>query len=218
MRLAPLRGARKPEVQMSPLIDIIFLLLALAIGYPLGKVAVGPISLGPTAGTLVTGVIIAMIAQTAFDITYQVPGILSSMFLLLFMYALGLKVGPQFFAGLKSGGLAFVTIGFVVWALNWVICFFGAKLAGLDAGGFERCDLVAELGEADDGIKPVSELRCEEAVYYCLVFASFAGNETDGLGCHFTGTRIGGHNDYYIPEIRLFAVIVRQGGVIHDLQ
>ncbi|MGD9253478.1 MAG: biopolymer transporter ExbD, partial [Holophagae bacterium] len=27
MRLAPLRGARKPEVQMSPLIDVIFLLL-----------------------------------------------------------------------------------------------------------------------------------------------------------------------------------------------
>jgi len=27
MRLAPLRGGRKPEVQMSPLIDVIFLLL-----------------------------------------------------------------------------------------------------------------------------------------------------------------------------------------------
>ena len=113
---------------------IIFLLLALAVGYPLGKVAVGPISLGPTAGTLVTGVILAMIAQTSFDITYQIPGILSSVFLLLFMYALGLKVGPQFFAGIKSGGLAFITIGVVVWALNWIICFFGAKAAGLEAG------------------------------------------------------------------------------------
>lgn len=113
---------------------IIFLLLALAVGYPLGKVALGPISLGPTAGTLVTGVILAMIAQTSFDITYQIPGILSSVFLLLFMYALGLKVGPQFFAGIKSGGLAFITIGVVVWALNWIICFFGAKAAGLEAG------------------------------------------------------------------------------------
>jgi putative transport protein len=113
---------------------IVFLLLALAIGYPLGKVAVGPISLGPTAGTLVTGVILAMIAQIAFDITYQIPGILSSMFLLLFMYALGLKVGPQFFSGLKSGGLAFIIIGLIVWSLNWIICFFGGKLAGLEPG------------------------------------------------------------------------------------
>ncbi len=113
---------------------IVFLLLALAIGYPLGKVAVGPISLGPTAGTLVTGVILAMIAQIAFDITYQIPGILSSMFLLLFMYALGLKVGPQFFSGLKSGGVAFIVIGLIVWSLNWIICFFGGKLAGLEPG------------------------------------------------------------------------------------
>ena len=113
---------------------VVFLLLALGLGYPLGKVKVGPISLGPTAGTLVTGVILAMIAQSAFDITYQIPGILSTVFLLLFMYALGLKVGPQFFSGLKSGGIAFVVIGLTVWALNWVICFFGAKAAGLDAG------------------------------------------------------------------------------------
>ncbi len=113
---------------------VVFLLLALGIGYPLGKIKVGPISLGPTAGTLVTGVIFAMIAQSAFGITYEIPGILSTVFLLLFMYALGLKVGPQFFSGLKSGGLAFVVIGLTVWALNWVICFFGAKAAGLDAG------------------------------------------------------------------------------------
>ncbi len=113
---------------------IVFLLLALAFGYPLGKVAVGPISLGPTAGTLVVGVGLAMTAQIAFDITYQIPGILSSMFLLLFMYALGLKVGPQFFSGLKSGGLAFIVIGLIVWSLNWVICFFGGKLAGLEPG------------------------------------------------------------------------------------
>lgn len=113
---------------------IVFLLLALAIGYPLGKVSLMSISLGPTAGTLVTGVIISLIAQVAFGITYAIPGILSSIFLLMFMYALGLKVGPQFFSGLKSGGVAFIVIGFTVWVLNWVICFFGVKLAGLEPG------------------------------------------------------------------------------------
>jgi putative transport protein len=45
-----------------------------------------------------------------------------------------LKVGPQFFAGLRKGGLAFLAIGFIVWSLNWVICFFGAMLAGLAPG------------------------------------------------------------------------------------
>jgi len=113
---------------------IVFLLLALGIGYPLGKVKVMGISLGSTAGTLLVGVAISLTAQVAFGITYSIPGILSSIFLLMFMYALGLKVGPQFFSGLKSGGVAFIVIGLTVWVLNWVICFFGVKLAGLAPG------------------------------------------------------------------------------------
>lgn len=100
----------------------------------IGKFSFKTISLGSTAGTLLVGVFLSMIAQAAYGITYSIPGILSSFMLLLFMYALGLKVGPQFFAGLRKGGLAFLVIGFVVWSLNWVICCFGAMLVGLAPG------------------------------------------------------------------------------------
>ena len=112
----------------------VLLLVAMAIGYPLGKVKFGPISLGSTAGTLLVAVILSMIASAAFDITYSIPGIVSTIFLTLFMYALGLGVGPKFFAGLKSAGVATIIIGLIIWALNWVICVVGAKLAGLDSG------------------------------------------------------------------------------------
>jgi putative transport protein len=80
------------------------------------------------------GVLISLTAKVAFGITYAIPGILGSVFLLMFMYALGLKVGPQFFSGLKSGGMAFIVIGLTVWILNWVICFVGVKIAGLAPG------------------------------------------------------------------------------------
>ena len=113
---------------------IAFVLLALALGTLIGKFSFKTISLGSTAGTLLVGVLLSMIAQSAYGITYAIPGILSSFMLLLFMYALGLKVGPQFFSGLRKGGLAFVGIGLIVWSLNWVICYFGAKLAGLAPG------------------------------------------------------------------------------------
>ena len=113
---------------------IAFVLLALALGTLIGKFSFKTISLGSTAGTLLVGVILSMIAEAAYGITYAIPGILSSFMLLLFMYALGLKVGPQFFAGLRKGGLAFVGIGLIVWSLNWVICYFGAALAGLAPG------------------------------------------------------------------------------------
>ncbi len=113
---------------------IVFLAIALAIGYPLGRVSIGGISLGATAGTLLVGVLISLTAKVAFGITYSIPGILSSIFLMLFMYALGLKVGPQFFSGLKSGGAAFIVMALTVWILNWIICFGGVKLAGLAPG------------------------------------------------------------------------------------
>lgn len=113
---------------------IAFILLALALGTLIGKFSVKTISLGSTAGTLLVGVVLSMIAQVGYDITYAIPSILSSFMLLLFMYALGLKVGPQFFSGLRKGGLAFVSIGLMVWVLNWVICYFGAQLVGLAPG------------------------------------------------------------------------------------
>ena len=112
----------------------VFLLLALALGYPLGRVKVGGISLGATAGTLLVGVAVSLTAKLGFDITYSIPGLVSTIFMLLFMYALGLKVGPQFFAGLRSGGPALVVIALVVWILNWIIAFGGVRLVGLDPG------------------------------------------------------------------------------------
>lgn len=113
---------------------IAFVLLALALGTLIGNLSFKTISLGSTAGTLLVGIVLSMIAQAAYGITYAIPGILSSFMLLLFMYALGLKVGPQFFSGLRKGGLAFVGIGLIVWVLNWVICYYGAALAGLAPG------------------------------------------------------------------------------------
>lgn len=113
---------------------IAFVLIALALGTLIGKFSFKTISLGSTAGTLLVGVVLSMIAQAAYGITYAIPSILSSFMLLLFMYALGLKVGPQFFSGLRKGGLAFVVIGLIVWSLNWAICYFGAALAGLAPG------------------------------------------------------------------------------------
>jgi len=70
----------------------------------------------------------------AFDIKYSAPGLVSTIFLLLFMYAIGMKVGPQFFSGIARGGLDFVVIGLIVAISNFLIVFFGAKLVGMAPG------------------------------------------------------------------------------------
>ena len=112
----------------------VFLFLSLALGYPLGRVTVKGVNLGATAGTLIVGIALSLTAFMGFGITYSAPGLVSTIFLLMFMYAIGMKVGPQFFSGIARGGMDFVVIGVIVAVSNFLICFFGAKLAGLAPG------------------------------------------------------------------------------------
>lgn len=112
----------------------VFLFLAIAIGYPLGKISIKGIALGSTAGTLVVGVAIALTAFSVYGLKIEEPGLVSDIFLMMFMYAIGMKVGPQFFSGLARGGLDFVVIGLIVVFSNFLIVFFGAKLLGLAPG------------------------------------------------------------------------------------
>jgi putative transport protein len=100
----------------------------------LGRFTVKGISLGTTAGTLVVGIGIALISSAVFGITYQIPGLVEDIFLMMFMYALGMRVGPQFFSGLARGGFDFVMLGLIVVFSNVLIVFFGAKLLGLEPG------------------------------------------------------------------------------------
>ncbi|GAL31577.1 hypothetical protein JCM19240_5008 [Vibrio maritimus] len=89
----------------------VFLILSLAIGYPLGRITVKGVSLGTTAGTLIVGVALALTSFSVYGLKIEEPGLVSDIFLMMFMYAIGMKVGPQFFSGLARGGLDFVVIG-----------------------------------------------------------------------------------------------------------
>jgi putative transport protein len=65
---------------------------------------------------------------------YEVPTLLTTVALNLFMFAVGLKVGPQFFAGLRRDGVKFVAISLVVVGLNFAIAFGASKALGLAPG------------------------------------------------------------------------------------
>lgn len=112
----------------------VFLFLSLAIGYPLGRITVKGVSLGTTAGTLIVGVTLALTSFSVFGLKIEEPGLVSDIFLMMFMYAIGMKVGPQFFSGLARGGLDFVVIGLIVVFSNFAIVVIGAKLMGLEPG------------------------------------------------------------------------------------
>jgi len=112
----------------------VFLFLCLALGYPLGWITVKGISLGTTAGTLVVGVLLALGAFSLYDLKIDAPGLVSDIFLMMFMYAIGMKVGPQFFSGLARGGLDFVVIGLIVVFSNFLIVVAGTKMLEMAPG------------------------------------------------------------------------------------
>ena len=66
--------------------------LTLALGFWIGKIKVAGFGLGIVTSVLLVGVLVGQL-----DI--PVTGPLKSVFFLLFLFAIGYKVGPQFFSG-----------------------------------------------------------------------------------------------------------------------
>ncbi|MGV0742189.1 aspartate-alanine antiporter [Mycolicibacterium sp. XJ870] len=135
--------------------------LALAGGYYFGKFQYKGLGLGAVTATLLCGVILGAVFQTD-DATIQIDGVVKQVFFLLFLFALGYKLGPQFFSGLKGDGLpqAIFTIVLIVVGLAAVIIL--AKLldydpglsAGLAAGALTQS---AIIGVAQTSIAGLSE-------------------------------------------------------------
>ena len=68
------------------------LFLALGLGTLLGRVRVGIVTLGSTASTLLAGLVISAAVYFGTGQKFDVPGEIDTIFLQLFIFAIGLKV------------------------------------------------------------------------------------------------------------------------------
>ncbi|MCG3113776.1 MAG: aspartate-alanine antiporter [Candidatus Manganitrophus sp. SB1] len=101
--------------------------LTLALGYWVGKFKFGSFTLGAVTGTLLVGVVVG---QMQIEISPNVK----SVFFLMFLFAVGYGVGPQFVRGLKSDGLPQVTFAVLQCLVSLLTVFGVAKFLGLNAG------------------------------------------------------------------------------------
>src|SRR4051794_5105536 len=83
-------------LEQSPMLA---LFAAIGLGYAVGQISIAGFSLGIGA-VLFTGLALGAIAPKA-----TIPGIVSSIGLVMFLYGIGIQYGRQFFAGLKGPGL-----------------------------------------------------------------------------------------------------------------
>lgn len=124
--------------------------LTLAFGFWIGKFKIGKFSLGTVTSVLLVGV---LIGQLHIDIGAPIK----SVFFLLFLFAVGYSVGPQFFRGLKKEGLPQMLFAVLMCLFSLFVPFLLAKLMGYNAG--EAAGLLAGsqtisavLGVAEDTI------------------------------------------------------------------
>ena len=101
--------------------------LSLGMGFAIGPLKVRGFTLGSVTATLLAGILIGQLGIT-------VDGPIKSAFFLLFLFAVGYGVGPQFFRGIGKEGPKQIVFSLIVLALCLIVPVLCAWVAGLDLG------------------------------------------------------------------------------------
>src|SRR5262245_47020553 len=110
----------------------IFIFLAVAIGTVLGRVRIRGFALGVPACILVVAVVLGQLG------TIVIPPLLKSILFGLFVFTIGYRSGPEFFASLSLQTLAHVALASVMAVSGLavtVVVAHGSQLRPRDAAG-----------------------------------------------------------------------------------
>jgi aspartate-alanine antiporter len=144
----------------------IFIFLAIAIGTLLGRIRFHGFTLGATACTLIVAVVLGQFGAIV------IPPLLKSIFFGLFVFTIGYRSGPEFFASLSVQTLAQVVLALVMGASGLtVILIFAHALhldpgtaAGLGAGSLTQSSMMGTASGALEQLGlPADRLKQEQA-------------------------------------------------------
>lgn len=106
----------------------IFIFLAVALGTLLGRVRIHGFAIGATACTLIVAVFLGLFGP------FVIPSLLKSIFFGLFVFTIGYRSGPEFFASLSMQTLAQVALALVMGASGLAVVLAFAYALHLDPG------------------------------------------------------------------------------------
>ncbi|WP_027346076.1 aspartate-alanine antiporter [Hamadaea tsunoensis] len=137
----------KSSLQAHPELAIF---LTLALGFFIGKLRIKSVTLGSVTGTLLAGVLVG-------QLEIQIPDLVKTVAFIGFLFALGYRVGPQFFAALRKDGVPQLVVAVIGAVFGLLVAYVMAKImgygpgwgAGLLAGGLTQS---AVIGVATDAI------------------------------------------------------------------
>ncbi len=112
-----------------------FILLFLTVGLAvlIGRLTVLGYGLGMVAAAIIVGCALAVIASS-FGVKLKLDEFTKSLFYYLFMYGVGLRVGPSFLNSLGGDGLKFTVLAVISSILGLTLCVAGSKFFELPIG------------------------------------------------------------------------------------
>lgn len=152
---------------------IIMISIVVILGLQLGKVKILNISLGATFVFFI-GI---LVGHLKFDMSIEMLAFAQSFGLIIFIYALGLQVGPSFFSSLKKGGLLLngLSLGVILIgallavALHYATGISFPNMMGILSGAVTN---TPSLGAAQETVKqfiPSSSVTVAEMASACAV-------------------------------------------------
>ena len=125
----------------------IAIFLSLAFGYYFGSFTYKGLGLGAVTATLIAAVIIG---QLGIEIT----GPLKPFFFLMFLFAIGYAVGPQFVRGIAKDGLPQALFAVVVCVFCLLGAYLAVRMAGYDIGSAAGLYAGSQTISASMGLRP----------------------------------------------------------------
>lgn len=146
--------------------------LTIAMGFLIAKIRIKGFTLGIVSSVLLMGVIVGQL---------QIPigNTLKPVAFLMFLFAIGYKVGPQFFSGLKKEGLPqvyfAVTMSLFILLSTWMVSLIMGYGPGEAAGLLSGSQTIsAVIGVADDTIRGLNLDKAAEEKMINIIPVAYA--------------------------------------------
>jgi putative transport protein len=117
-------------LQQNPYL-LLFFVVGLAVW--IGRANIKGYGLGMVAGAIVVGAAVSVTASL-YGVKLELNNFAKSLFYYLFMYGVGLRVGPSFINSLKGDGLKFTLLAVVSSVIGLALVVIGAKMFSLPVG------------------------------------------------------------------------------------
>src|SRR5262249_14229697 len=117
-------------LQQNPFL-LLFFVVGLAVW--IGRASIKGYGLGMVAGAIVMGAGLSVWAST-YGVKLELNNFAKSLFYYLFMYGVGLRVGPSFINSLRGDGLKFTVLAVISSVIGLTLVVLGARMFSLPTG------------------------------------------------------------------------------------